>query len=143
MTVPTPIFPGCSGKMTVTREGFLIRWRAHRDELARLGALVDGAKLCDQVLADAAALFRAEEQDTLTLTEAALESGYSAGHLGRLVRNKTIPNAGRPNAPKIRRADLPWKATGLRRTGVTTKLVSATPGQIARAVVTSTPGDPR
>ena len=127
----------------MTREEFTTRWRARREELARLGALVEGVKLCDEVLADAEVLFRSEEHDALTLTEAAHESGYSAGHLGRLVRNGTIPNAGRPNAPKIRRADLPRKATGLRPKPRAAKLVGVTPGQIARAVVTSKPGDPR
>ena len=127
----------------MTREDFTSRWRARRDELARLGALVEGVKLCDEVLADAEALFRSEEHDVLTLTEAAQESGYSAGHLGRLVRDGTIPNVGRPNAPKIRRADLPRKATGLRPKPAASKLVGVTPGQIARAVVTSKPGDPR
>ena len=127
----------------MTREAFTTRWCARRNELARLGALVDGAKLCDEVLADAEALFRSEEDDVLSLVEAAQESGYSAGHLGRLVRDGTIPNAGRSNAPKIRRADLPRKATGLRPKPPAVKLVGATPGQIARAVVTSKPGDPR
>jgi len=36
----------------MTREDFVGRWRARRDELARLGAHVEGAKLCDEVLAD-------------------------------------------------------------------------------------------
>ncbi len=30
-------------------------------------------------------------------------------HLGRLVRDGTIPNAGEPYAPRIRRCDLPRK----------------------------------
>jgi hypothetical protein len=37
-------------------------------------------------------------------------SGYSADHLGELVREGKIPNAGRKNAPLIRRLDLPMKA---------------------------------
>jgi hypothetical protein len=49
----------------------------------------------------------------LTLTEAAEMSGYSADHLGRCVRDGMIPNAGRPNSPRIRRADLPLR-TGSR-----------------------------
>ena len=36
----------------MNREDFVRRWRARRDELARLGAHVEGAKLCDEVLAD-------------------------------------------------------------------------------------------
>jgi hypothetical protein len=51
------------------------------------------------------------ENDTLSLTDAARESGYSADHLGRLVRRGEIPNAGRPGAPRIRRTHLPRKAS--------------------------------
>ena len=43
-------------------------------------------------------------------TPAARESGYSADHLGRLVRDGRIPNAGRPGAPRIARSHLPRKA---------------------------------
>lgn len=45
----------------------------------------------------------------LTLEEAGGESGYSPDHLGRLVRQGTLPNAGERNAPLIRRRDLPRK----------------------------------
>lgn len=45
----------------------------------------------------------------LTLNEAAEESGYSAEHLGRLVRDGKIPNAGRLGAPRIACRDLPRK----------------------------------
>jgi hypothetical protein len=45
----------------------------------------------------------------LTLTQAASESGYSEDHLERQVREGKIPNAGRPNAPRVRRGDLPRK----------------------------------
>jgi hypothetical protein len=74
-----------------------------------------GASAHAQVLEHA--LDRLEEalavQDdvTLNLQEAAAESGYSAEHLGRLVREAKLPNAGRPNAPRIRRCDLPRKPT--------------------------------
>jgi hypothetical protein len=50
-------------------------------------------------------------EEALALTDAAKESGYSANHLGRLVRSGEIENIGRSNAPKIRRRDLPRKAT--------------------------------
>ena len=54
-----------------------------------------------------------QEQDNrlLNLQEAAQLSGYTADHLGRMVRDGDIPNAGRPGAPKIRIKDLPRKAT--------------------------------
>jgi hypothetical protein len=43
------------------------------------------------------------------MEEAARESGYSAEHLGRLIRTGRIPNAGRRSAPRVRRGDLPAK----------------------------------
>jgi len=46
----------------------------------------------------------------LTLQEAAEESGYSADHLGRLVREGSIPNSGRHGSPRIARRDLPRKS---------------------------------
>ena len=50
-------------------------------------------------------------EDALTLVEAAALCGYSADHLGNLVRNGKIPNVGRKHAPRVRRADLPIKST--------------------------------
>ncbi len=46
-------------------------------------------------------------EETLTLREAAEESGYSYHHLSRLVTAGQIPNAGVPGSPLIRRADMP------------------------------------
>lgn len=54
------------------------------------------------ILADA-------ENEPLHLKEAALQSGYSTDHLARLIRQGKLPNAGRPNAPKLRRIDVPQK----------------------------------
>ncbi len=49
-------------------------------------------------------------EETLSLVEAAVVSGYTANHLGSLVRKGKIPNCGRTNAPRVRRADLPIKS---------------------------------
>lgn len=68
----------------------------------------------------------------LTLAQAARESGYSPEHLGRFVRLGRIPNAGRPHAPRIRRADIPHKP-GVLRPAPITLMVDRT--QIARSVV--------
>ena len=52
---------------------------------------------------------RRRGEEKLTLDKAAEESGYTADHLSRLVRDGTVPNAGEPGSPRIRRADLPRK----------------------------------
>ena len=64
-----------------------------------------------EILADFDAVVAAEMEVTLNLQEAAAESGFSADHLGALVRQGKIPNVGRPKAPRIRRSDLPQKAS--------------------------------
>src|SRR5918912_732847 len=71
------------------------RWVARRDELHRLGALVDAARLCDELLADLAAAASDADLELLSLRQASAESGYSADHLGRLLRAGKLPNAGR------------------------------------------------
>lgn len=55
---------------------------------------------------------RRAEDEALTLAEAAKESGYSRRRLRELVAEGKMPNAGRKNAPRIRRGDLPRKAGG-------------------------------
>lgn len=88
---------------SMTRDQLFARWRARRDEWRRLGVRVEGAAICDEILADFQAVFTSEGEQPLTLTEASRMSAYSPDHLGRLLRNGTIPNAGRPNAPNPHR----------------------------------------
>lgn len=115
------------------------RWLARRDELRRLHALVDGAELCDALLADLDATVRAESAVALSLRDAAELSGYSADHLGRLIRAGTLPNVGRRHAPKIRLADLPRKASAPEPVDdlTSTRALVRSRVQIARSVVTS------
>jgi len=54
-------------------------------------------------------------QEPLSLKDAAQESGYSTDHLGRLIRDGSIPNAGRPGAPRLARRDLPLKPARVAR----------------------------
>jgi excisionase family DNA binding protein len=85
----------------------LERWVSRRDELKRLHATVDGAILCEEVLADFEELLSARDQETVTLTEAAELTGYSRDHLGRLIRSGRIRNVGRKHRPLLLVRDLP------------------------------------
>ena len=85
-------------------------------------------EICAAALEEA---LRSEDETLLNLTEAAEVSGYSADHLGRLVREGKIPNRGRPGAPKIARGDLPMK----RGVGAETVALSGSRGQISRTAV--------
>ena len=83
------------------------KWRARRDEFARFRASVDGATLCDEMLAELDRAILARDDDTLTLNEASTVSGYTVDHLARLIRHGRIPNSGRRGAPRIRVRDIP------------------------------------
>jgi hypothetical protein len=127
----------------LTPDDFRAKWRTEAQAMRRRNAIVEGATLCEEMLRDFEAVVAQEAEAVLNLREAATESGYSADYLGRLIRKGRIPNAGHTNAPKIRRSDLPRKASGLRWRASGVHLPTATPRQIARAVVTSDDGDTR
>ena len=91
---------------------FQAKWATRQRELERLHAHVDGAILCQEVLHDFAAVTASTDDEPLSLREAAARSGYSEDHLARLIRQGTIPNAGRRGAPRIRRGDLPRRPKG-------------------------------
>ena len=84
-------------------------WRRRAKALRRYGSEPPAVALerCAAELEDTIA---ERDETTFSLVEASRESGYSADHLGRLVRDGKIPNAGRPGAPRIARRDLPRKA---------------------------------
>ena len=85
-------------------------WRSEAEQF-RIRGQKDGATLIDSMADDLEQAVEACWDEALTLREAAAESGYSEEHLGRLVRSGTIPNAGRKGAPRIRRRDVPRKAS--------------------------------
>lgn len=77
-----------------------------------------------------------QDTDLLNLTEAARMSGYTAGHIGRLVRSGALQNFGHPHAPKVRRADLPKKLV-LPGRQADPRLLGASREQVAKAITTS------
>jgi hypothetical protein len=116
------------------RDEILARWEGRLTEWGALHALVDGKTIAEQVLADLRQLGDAYDMTPLSLTAAAAESGYSPGHLGREVKAGRIPNAGRENAPRILRRDLPRKPGNLRVVPAENMLERK---RIARAVANS------
>lgn len=90
-------------------EEFVRRWEGRLQAFEQFGAQVDGSRLCREVLAEFADVVAHRNDEALNLRKAARESGYSVDHLGRLLSEGQLPNAGRPNAPRIRRGDLPRK----------------------------------
>ena len=84
-------------------------WRKQAKALRRFGGETPAVAI-ERCADDLEATLVERDDTTYSLVEAARESGYTATHLGRLVRDGKIPNAGRPNAPRIARRHLPRKA---------------------------------
>lgn len=85
------------------------RWREEAEKLRERYGLEELARTCEAHARELEASLNHTANELLNLRQAAAESGYSPDHLGELVREGRIPNAGRKNAPKIRRADVPVK----------------------------------
>ena len=90
-------------------EGLPANWRRQAKLLRRYGGETPATAI-ERCADDLEATLVERDETTFSLVEAARESGYSADHLGRLVRDGKIPNAGRPGAPRIALKDLPRKA---------------------------------
>jgi hypothetical protein len=87
----------------------LSKWRERAANLQQFGD-PNSARLWQLAAVELEQALKALGEETLTLTEAAALSGYSADHLGWLVKHGKLRNYGRKNAPRIRRADLPIKS---------------------------------
>ncbi len=71
-----------------------------------LDVRVNAALLTREIVASLRLVREASLGKSLTLAQAAERTGYSAEHIGRLVRQGKLPNAGRKNAPRVRLRDL-------------------------------------
>ena len=89
-------------------ESLLDAWLKQAEALRRYGG-ENLAVVLERCADELEVTIRERDETTLTLTSAARESGYTREHLGRLVRDGKIPNAGRPGAPRIARRHLPRK----------------------------------
>lgn len=97
------------------------RWRDEARSLRTYGAekIADAAEQHADELDAARA---AQELHAVTLEEAEVIGGYSYSHLQRLVKEGTIPNAGREGRPRILRRDVPVKPGHNTRGGRRSKL---------------------
>jgi hypothetical protein len=93
----------------MTCQQLVDRWRADSEVLRRNGCET-AAQALEARASELEAVLRNEAAETLTLRQAAQESGYSHERLRHLIAAGDIANAGRKGAPRIRRADLPRKA---------------------------------
>jgi hypothetical protein len=96
------------GLLVIALDALADTWRARAAELRAWGAGAN-AETLERAAAELEEAIAAGATELLSLEDAAELSGYTADHLGRLVRLGRIPNRGRPNAPRIQRSDVPAK----------------------------------
>lgn len=87
---------------------FVDQWRSRAANLAAWGA-TDAARIWEIAARELEEYELEHALESLTVTQAAAESGYSVEHIGRLVAEGRIENAGKKGSPRIRRCDLPKK----------------------------------
>lgn len=117
----------------------LARWLQRREDFRQFKASVDGESVCEMVIADLRVLAEDGAAELLTLEEAARRSGYTADHLGSLVRSGKIQNHGRKNAPRVRACDVP-KKSNLTSAPSVSIVAPAERRRIARSVLSDTTG---
>lgn len=123
--------------------GIIQRWAERGVDFERFGVQVDGARLCAEVVSDLRQIESAEAQRMVGLEEAAQLSGFSADHIGRLVREGRIMNYGRKGAPLVRVVDLPRKPGSLTSATPLAILAPADRRRIARSLLASPKGETR
>lgn len=92
----------------ITDEDTALDWweQTFAASCAELGIHADAAALVRSVVTSLRKIRQTSLDRTLSLTEAAQETGYSSKQVGRWVRSGQIENAGSKVAPRVRRRDL-------------------------------------
>ena len=94
----------------------ITRWETRRTEMSRLRSTVDAASLIEEFLTDLESL--AGLESPVTLSEASRQTGYSADHLARLIKNKKLTDHGRKHAPRVKVSECPRKTTLAKVNGI-------------------------
>jgi len=117
--------------------GLVRHWRAEAASLRGWGACAE-ATVLERAADELEHATREDMNEALTLEDAARRTGYSAEHLGRLVRQGKLENVGRKHAPRVRRGDLRPKLDLPDAPAAAT--VDSTRTSIVRAIANSSEG---
>jgi hypothetical protein len=92
-------------------------WRDRAGQLRAWAGAEGAARAWQAAAVELETAIREAAGETLTLSDAARESGYAPRTLRQMVAEGKLPNAGRRNAPRIKRADLPRRPSKATATG--------------------------
>ena len=96
----------------MTREEFRAKWSARRTEWEKLSVLVNGAKICEEFIADFENVLTSHDEAVLNTNQAAAMTGYSRAQLLHLYKQGRL--RGHKNGKHVffRAGDLPRKPNG-------------------------------
>ena len=104
-------------------------FRETAEYLREHAASDEAARVWDKAAEKVEEALRSSSLELLGLDEAEVESGYTKGHLRRLIRDGVIPNSGAESDPRIQRSHLPrkpgWRVAGPRPWGVSSRTQAA------------------
>ena len=96
----------------MTREEFHAKWAARRAEWEKLGALVSGAKMCEEFIADFENVLTSHDEAVLNTNQAAAMTGYSRAQLLRQYKEGRLRGHKKGKHVFFRAGDLPRKPRG-------------------------------
>src|SRR2546421_248830 len=96
----------------MTREEFHAKWAARRAEWEKLGALVSGAKMCEEFIADFENVLTSHDEAVLNTNQAAAMTGYSRAQLLRQYKEGRLRGHKKGKHVFFRAGDLPRKPKG-------------------------------
>ena len=96
----------------MTREEFRAKWAARRAEWEKLGALVSGAKMCEEFIADFENVLTSHDEAVLNTNQAAAMTGYSRAQLLRQYKEGRLRGHKKGKHVFFRAGDLPRKPNG-------------------------------
>jgi predicted DNA-binding transcriptional regulator AlpA len=93
----------------MTREEFRAKWSARRAEWEKLGVVVNGARMCEEFIADFENVLTSHDEAVVNTNEAAAMTGYSRAQLLHLYKQGRL--RGHKNGKHVffRAGDLPRK----------------------------------
>src|SRR3989442_5058640 len=104
----------------MTREEFHAKWAARRAEWEKLGALVSGAKMCEEFIADFENVLTSHDEAVLNTNQAAAMTGYSRAQLLRQYKEGRLRGHKKGKHVFFRAGDLPRKPKSGKATAAVT-----------------------
>ena len=127
----------------MTTEALMAKWHARAIEYHKLMVRVDGAALCEEIIADLRQADVETMNDLLTQSEAVQESGYTMQQLRRLAKEGKLLSSGRGRGWRVARRDLPRRPSLVAPPPTKPHLLGAKAEQVVRESAGASNGTPR